>query len=116
MEREKIEQSVAVINAVYGAPARLAELASDILQHWDARSAAMHPFIESPGKAMIVCSTRDICADLYGQIIKLRPDWHDDAVDAGVRSRVLTNLTTAVAPETAALAREELTDKHVELV
>ena len=39
-----------------------------------------------------------------------------DAVDAGVRSRVLTNLTAAVAPETAALAREELTDKHVELV
>ena len=39
-----------------------------------------------------------------------------DAVDAGVRSRVLTNLTAAVAPETAALAREELADKHVELV
>ncbi len=58
VEREKIEQSVAVINAVYGAPARLAELASDILQHWDARSAAMRPFIQSPSKAMIVCSTR----------------------------------------------------------
>ncbi|PFG37357.1 nicotinamidase/pyrazinamidase [Flavimobilis soli] len=38
-----------------------------------------------------------------------------DAASAGVRSRVLTALTAAVAPETAALAREELTSKDVEL-
>ncbi len=84
VERSRIENSVAVINAVYGAPARLAALATDILHHWDKRSAALRPFIESPGKALIVGSTRELCASLYDEIIKLEPDWHDDAVDKGV--------------------------------
>jgi len=84
VERERIEKSVAVINAMYGAPARLEALAKDILDHWEKRSAAMLPFIESPGKAFIVGATREICANLYEEIVKVRPDWHDDAVDKGV--------------------------------
>ncbi|GEP37519.1 DEAD/DEAH box helicase [Nocardioides psychrotolerans] len=84
VERERVEKSVAVINAMYGAPARLEALAKDILDHWDKRSVAMTPFIESPGKAFIVGATREICANLYEEIIKLRPAWHDDAVDKGV--------------------------------
>ncbi len=83
VERARIEQSVAVINAVYGAPARLAALAADILEHWDRRAEAMQPFISSPGKAFVVGATREICAQVYEAIIKLRPDWHDDAVDKG---------------------------------
>jgi type I restriction enzyme R subunit len=84
VERERIEKSVAVINAVYGAPARLEALADDILEHWVKRSKAMLPFLESPGKAFIVGATREICANLYEEIINRRPDWHDDAVDKGV--------------------------------
>lgn len=84
VERARIESSVAVINAVYGAPARLAALAEDILAHWDRRSAAMRPFISSPGKALVVGGTREICAALHDEIVTLRPDWHDDAVDRGV--------------------------------
>ena len=84
VERDRIEKSVAVINAVYGAPARLTALAADIVEHWEQRSAAMLPFISSPGKAFIVGNTREICANLYDEIIKLRPAWHDDAVDKGV--------------------------------
>lgn len=83
VEREQIEKSVATINAVYGAPARLKALAADILAHWDERSAAMVPFLESPGKAFIVGATREICAHLYAEIVALRPEWHDDAVDQG---------------------------------
>ncbi|MEV6411030.1 type I restriction endonuclease subunit R [Kribbella sp. NPDC051718] len=84
VERDRIEKTVAVINAVYGAPARLAALAADILEHWDERSEVMRPFISSPGKAFIVGATREICANLYEEIIKLRPEWHDSAVDKGV--------------------------------
>lgn len=84
VEREKIEKSVATINAVYGAPARLTALAADIVDHWEKRSMAMIPFLESPGKALIVGATREICANLYEEIVALRPDWHDDAVDKGV--------------------------------
>ena len=32
---------------------------------------------------MIVCMSRDICMDLYDQIIALRPDWHAEKDEAG---------------------------------
>ncbi|WBP94041.1 type I restriction endonuclease subunit R [Mycolicibacterium neoaurum] len=84
LERDQIEKSVAVINAVYGAPDRLAALARDIVDHWEVRSQEMRKFISCTGKAFIVGATREICAELYEEIVKLRPDWHDDAVDKGV--------------------------------
>ncbi|OBH30753.1 DEAD/DEAH box helicase [Mycobacterium sp. E342] len=84
VERDQIEKSVAVINAVYGAPERLAVLAEDIVTHWEIRSQEMRKFIGAPGKAFIVGATREICAQLYEEIIKLRPHWHDDAIDKGV--------------------------------
>ncbi|WP_209706909.1 type I restriction endonuclease subunit R [Leucobacter exalbidus] len=77
-ERAKIEASVAVMNAVYGAPERIEALAKDILTHWDRRSAAMTPLIEGPGKALVVGGTREICAKLYDAIVTLRPEWHSD--------------------------------------
>ncbi|WP_298807666.1 type I restriction endonuclease subunit R [uncultured Gordonia sp.] len=84
VERAQIEKSVAVINAVYGAPQRLTALAADIVAHWETRSKAMLPFIESPGKALIVGATRDICARLYDEIVALKPDWHNGSESAGV--------------------------------
>lgn len=50
VERARIEKSVAVTNAVYGAPARLAALAADIVRHWEVRSEAMRKFISSPAR------------------------------------------------------------------
>jgi type I restriction enzyme R subunit len=97
VERERLEKSVAVVNAVYGAPARLATLAADIVAHFETRQERMRPLIDGPGKAMIVCATRQICADLYAQLIELRPDWHSDALDAGVVKVVYSG--TASDPE-----------------
>jgi type I restriction enzyme, R subunit len=93
-ERARIEQSVAVVNAVYGAPARLRELAADVVDHWEKRRDAMAELVRSdardeqppesaPGKAMVVAATRDICARLYAEIVELRPDWHSDDLHAG---------------------------------
>ena len=82
-ERTKVEQGVAVLNAMYGATARLTQLADDLVAHWERRRAAMEPFLGVPGKAMIVCATREIAAKLYAELIQRRPDWHDDAVDKG---------------------------------
>ncbi len=96
VERERIEKSVAVINAVYGAPARLAKLAADLVAHWEVRRERLRPFIDGPGKAMIVCATRHICADLYRQIVALRPDWHSPALDSG-RIKVVYSGTAADA-------------------
>src|SRR5690606_1327794 len=88
-ERARIEKSVAVINAVYGAPARLKLLAEDLVTHWENRRSQMAKFVGSddnptaPGKALIVCATREICANLYQLIVDLRPDWHSDDLSSG---------------------------------
>jgi len=82
-ERTRIEQSVAVVNAVYGAPQRLAALAADLVDHWEGRREAMRPLISAPGKALIVGATSEICARLYKQIIELRPDWHSPELHQG---------------------------------
>ncbi|ATY13540.1 type I restriction endonuclease subunit R [Amycolatopsis sp. AA4] len=98
VERAKIEKSVAVINAVYGAPARLEALAADIVAHWETRSEEMCKFIGSPGKAFIVGATREICANLYDEIVKLKPEWHHDAVDKGVIKVVYSGTAQDVVP------------------
>jgi len=82
-ERARIEQGVAVINTVYGAPERLAALAADLVEHWERRSGQMRPFISRPGKALVVGGTREICANLYAEIVALRPDWHSDELARG---------------------------------
>lgn len=82
-ERARIEASVAVVNAVYGSPERIETLANDLVTHWEERRARMLPFVGSPGKALVVGSTREICARLYSAIVALRPDWHSDALDGG---------------------------------
>ncbi|CAI7660354.1 unnamed protein product, partial [Penicillium discolor] len=96
-ERARLEASVAVVNAVYGAPQRIATLAEDLVTHWEERRARMLPFIESPGKALIVGGTREICARIYDAIIQLRPDWHSDALDAG-RIKIVYSGTASDQP------------------
>ena len=80
-ERERIQRRVAAMNAVYGAPDRVRQLSEDVIAHWEARSEQMRKFIGVPGKGMIVCATRDICADLYERIIAKKPDWDSDSDD-----------------------------------
>jgi type I restriction enzyme, R subunit len=55
-ERARIEASVAVVNAVYGAPQRIAALAADLVAHWENRSARMGKFIEAQ-RVNAVCSS-----------------------------------------------------------
>jgi type I restriction enzyme R subunit len=94
-ERDRIESSVAVINAVYGAPARIDALADDLVAHWEARRDAMaelmrtaepatgHEMEPAPGKALVVCATREICARVYDALIERRPEWHSDELRDG---------------------------------
>lgn len=60
-----------------GAKGRLEMLAKQIVGHYDQRSEVIN------GKAMIVCMSRNICMDLYDEIIALRPDWHADEDEGG---------------------------------
>ncbi|MEU0400396.1 type I restriction endonuclease subunit R [Streptomyces sp. NPDC006197] len=99
VERTRVEQAVATMNAMYGAPARIRELAADLVRHWETRRAAMQPFVGvsgtggAPGKAMIVCATREICVSVYEALRELREEWHSDEFDKGVMKIVFSSNT-----------------------
>lgn len=107
-ERARIEASVAVVNAVYGAPQRIAALAEDLVAHWENRRERMLKFIEAPGKAMIVGGTREICANLYAAIVALRPDWHSDDLSKGKIKVVYSGDATDVPPVSDHVRRDSL--------
>ncbi|MEU6265898.1 hypothetical protein [Saccharopolyspora shandongensis] len=49
----------ATMNAVYGAEDRVQTLTEDLVAHWEKRRELMRPHIGGPGKAMVVCATRE---------------------------------------------------------
>ncbi|HHY0724895.1 TPA: type I restriction endonuclease subunit R [Haemophilus influenzae] len=67
-----------------GSEARLHDLAVDFVQHFAKRNQ------QQDGKAMIVVSSRQICVDLYNQIIALHPEWHSDNINEGAIKIVMT--------------------------
>lgn len=82
--KEKLKSKWAQLEAMVGTEKRLAQVANDIIQHFENRLAAMD------GKGMIVCMSRRICVDLYNQIIQLRPDWHSDDDKQGSLKVIMT--------------------------
>jgi len=83
-EQERLKRRWASVEALVGAEKRLALVAADLVQHFEARAAGI------AGKAMIVCMSRRICVALYDAIVKLRPDWHSDNDEAGWIKVVMT--------------------------
>ena len=83
-EQERLKRRWASVEALVGAEKRIALIAKDIVQHFEARNAALD------GKGMIVCMSRRICVALYDAIIALRPEWHSDEDDAGTIKVVMT--------------------------
>ncbi len=84
LRKEKLKSKWAALEAVVGDPKRVKLIAEDIVQHFEARVAAMD------GKAMIVCMSRRICVDMYEALRALRPEWHDDDDAKGALKVVMT--------------------------
>ena len=82
--KDKLKSKWAQLEAMVGTEKRLALVAQDILNHFDDRLAAM------AGKGIIVCMSRRICAELYKQIVELRPEWHSDSDSEGEIKVVMT--------------------------
>jgi type I restriction enzyme R subunit len=82
-QRRRAERAAIQMTNVYGAPDRIATLAQDLVDHWEARRDLMRPQLGGPGKAMIVCVSREVCVRVYDAIAALRPEWVNDAVDRG---------------------------------
>jgi type I restriction enzyme, R subunit len=86
--KEKLRTKWAAMEAIVGTEKRLRTVAKDLVKHFEERLEAMD------GKAMIVCMSRRICVDLYKEIVKLRPTWHNENDDAGVLKIVMTGSAT----------------------
>jgi type I restriction enzyme, R subunit len=83
-ERSQALRAVANLNTVYGAPDRIGTLAADLVEHWEKRRELMKPQLGVPGKAMLVCATREICVRVFDAIADLRPQWVSEDVTKGV--------------------------------
>jgi type I restriction enzyme R subunit len=109
-EQERLKRKWSNVEAVVGAPSRLALVAEDLVRHYEDRVQAMD------GKAMIVCMSRRICVALYDEIVKLRPDWHSKDDENGVIKIVMTG--SAADPQEwqshlGGKARRELLAKRI---
>ena len=82
--REKTKSRWAALEKLVGAEPRLKEVAQDLVTHFETRTTVI------PGKAMIVCMSREICVNLYDEIIALKPDWHDLDPEKGAIKIIMT--------------------------
>ncbi|MFW7267663.1 type I restriction endonuclease subunit R [Gluconacetobacter sp. Hr-1-5] len=92
------------VEALVGADKRLDTVVRDILAHFDARLEAMD------GKAMIVCMSRRICAEVYDRIVAAHPDWHGETDDTGSVKVVMTGAATdpaSLQPHIRSKSRQE---------
>ena len=83
-DRELAKAKWARLEAIIGNPNRLKNLANDIVAHFEQRQSV------NDGKGMIVAMSRRIAAELYRDIIDIRPSWHDSDKKKGAIKVVMT--------------------------
>jgi len=108
-ETQKIKAKWTQLEALIGSEKRIKNIAQDIVSHFEQRQAVFD------GKGMIVAMSRRIAADLYAEIIKIKPDWHSDDLNKGVIKVVMTS-SSADGPKisqhhTSKAQRKSLADR-----
>ena len=69
---EESKKQSANMNAILGDPDRLLAIAKDFVEHYEKR---VNEGATVKGKAMFVCSSREIAYAFYKNVISLRPEW-----------------------------------------
>jgi len=69
---EESKKATATMNSILGDPDRLQTLAEDFVKHYDNRVTEGSTV---KGKAMFVCSSREIGYNFYKNVIELKPEW-----------------------------------------
>lgn len=69
---EQSKEESAKMNAILGDPKRLHSLAEDFVNHYEKR---VSEGATVKGKAMFVCSSREIAYEFYKNVIAIRPEW-----------------------------------------
>ncbi|WP_404359256.1 type I restriction endonuclease subunit R [Methylotuvimicrobium sp. KM1] len=83
-DTQKAKAKWTQVEALIGSHERVKNIAKDIVTHFEARQEVFD------GKGMIVAMSRRIAANLYEEIIKLKPEWHSDDPNKGVIKVVMT--------------------------
>lgn len=83
-ETQKAKAKWTKVEALIGSQQRIQSIAQDIVNHFEARQAVF------AGKGMVVSMSRRIAAELYAEIITLRPDWHSEDLTKGAIKVVMT--------------------------
>jgi type I restriction enzyme R subunit len=83
-EAQRAKAKWTQLEALVGSKDRIAKLAKDIVTHFEARQEVFE------GKGMIVTMSRRIAVDLYQEIIKIRPEWHNDDMSKGAIKIIMT--------------------------
>lgn len=93
-EKQKAKAKWTKLEAIVGNKDRIKNLAKDIISHYEKRQTIFE------GKALIVAMSRRIAAEIYKEIIALRPEWHDDDLTKGAIKVVMTT-NSSDGPEIA---------------
>lgn len=83
-ETQKAKAKWTQLEALVGSKDRIEHLAKDIVQHFAERQKVFE------GKGMIVTMSRRIAVELYNEIIKIKPEWHNEDLKKGVIKVVIT--------------------------
>ncbi|MFZ1291227.1 MAG: type I restriction endonuclease subunit R [Melioribacteraceae bacterium] len=83
-DMQKAKAKWTQLEALIGSKDRITHIAQDIITHFEQRQEV------SEGKGMIVSMSRRIAVDLYNEIIRLRPTWHNSDLRKGKIKVVMT--------------------------
>lgn len=83
---EQSKKEMAQMYAIIGDPDRLKAVAEDFVTHYEKRVLEGSTI---KGKAMFVCSTREIAYELYKNIIEIKPEWNE--IQAAEEGAILTD-------------------------
>ena len=83
-DTQKAKAKWTKMEALIGSEQRIKNIAKDIVTHFEARQEVF------AGKGMVVSMSRRIAAELYKEIVALRPEWHSDDLNKGAIKVVMT--------------------------
>lgn len=83
-DTQKAKAKWTKMEALIGSEQRIKNIAKDIVAHFEARQEVF------AGKGMVVSMSRRIAAELYKEIIALKPEWHADDLNKGAIKVVMT--------------------------
>lgn len=74
---EQSKKAVASLEAILRDPDVIQEIAKDFVAHYETRVSEGASVL---GKAMFVCSSREVAFDLWKAIVALRPEWNEKKI------------------------------------